>query len=259
MKTKNTILSQSELSLLENAVIKYRKIVTFDELASLYVGETRETIRKKVALLVQKGWLIRLKKGQYNIITSISTLGQNDLSEYVVAEVLNKDSYVSFENALQYHGLFDQMLSTVGSVTTTYARIYTVQMTKYLFSRIKNDLYFGFTTETFGAYTAHIAEQEKALLDLLYFRNSIYTVNIVLEKLREYKHRLDFDKLKQYAEKYGVGMVRTVGFLLDQIEVDTTELLLSVKKSKNSYNKLSRNSNIFDAKWRLYYENNALI
>src|SRR6266702_6759463 len=104
MQIKNTILSQSELAILENAIVKYRKIVTFDELATLYVGESRETIRKKVALLVQKGWLIRLKKGQYSIITSISTLGFNDLSEYVVAQTLQKDSYISFESAIQYHG-----------------------------------------------------------------------------------------------------------------------------------------------------------
>jgi predicted transcriptional regulator of viral defense system len=259
MQIKNTILSQSELAILESAIVKYRKIVTFDELATLYVGESRETIRKKVALLVQKGWLVRLKKGQYSIITSISTLGFNDLSEYVVAQTLQKDSYISFESALQYHGLFDQMLTTVGSVTTQYARKHTVQNTIYTYSRIKEELYFGFTTESFGAYSAQIAEQEKALLDMLYFRSSAYSVNIVLEKLREYKHRIDFEKLKQYAQHYGVGMLRSVGFLLDNVDVETNELLTRVKESKNSYNRLTKASTIFDAKWRLYYEHNALI
>ncbi len=259
MQIKNTILSQSELNVLENAVIKFRKIVTFDELVSLYERESREVIRKKVALLVKKGWLIRLKKGQYNVITNISTLGFNDLSEYVVAQALQKDSYVSFESALQYHGLFDQMLTTVSSVTIKYARKHTVQNTTYAFSRVKKELYFGFTTESFGSYTAQIADQEKALLDILYFRNSAYSVNLVLEKLREYKHRIDFEKLKQYAQAYGVGMMRTIGFLLDNIEVDTNELLRRVKANKNSYNKLTKAATIFDTKWRLYYEHNALI
>jgi len=259
MQISNIILSQSDLNILEKAIVQFHKIVTFDELATLYVGETRDTIRRKVALLVKKGWLIRLKKGQYSIITSIGSLGFNDLSEYVIAQTFNKESYVSFENALQYHGLFDQMLITVGSVTTKYARAHKVQVVNYISSRIKEELYFGFTTETFGSYTAQVAEVEKALLDMLYMRHSTYNVNLVLEKLREYKHRIDFVKLKRYARRYGIGIVRTVGFLLDQVGEDTTDLLIRAKASKNSYNKLTNASTLFDAKWRLYYENNALI
>src|SRR5439155_9429458 len=112
-------------------------IVTFKQIASLFsVTESRDTIRRRVALLAKKGWLIRIRKGEYIVITDISTLGFNDLSEYVIAQALHKDSYISFENALQYHGFFDQMLSTVSSVTTTYARNHAVQNTTYEFARI---------------------------------------------------------------------------------------------------------------------------
>lgn len=260
MQTNNMILSQSDLRVLENAVLKYQKIVTFDDLVGLFgKTETREVIRKKVALLVQKGWLIRLKKGLYVVITDISTLGANDLSEYVVAGSLHRNSYISFENALQYRGFFDQMLQTVASVTATYARSYTVGKTKYAFSRIKKELYFGFHEETINSYTVNIAEAEKAILDILYFRNSIYGISLVLEKLREYKHRLDFKKLKDYAQRYNLSMVRRVGFLLDQVEIDTSDLFSQVKGKKNSYNKLTQGSTAFNAKWRLYYDHQALI
>lgn len=257
---KNTILSQSDLILLEDTILQFGRIVNFQQLVSLFSRtETRDAIRRKVALLVKKGWLIRLKKGQYLVVTDISTLGVSDISEYVVSQVLHKDSYISFENALQYHGLFDQLLGTVRSVTITYAREYRVQNTTYAFSKIKKDLYFGFTEEVFGSYKAQIAEKEKALLDMLYFRNSTHIVNLVLEKLREYQHRLDLSKLKTYAQNYGVGMERMIGFLLDQINVDTIDLLTRVKRKHNSYYKLTRQSTLFDAKWRLYYDTNTLI
>ena len=142
MQIKNTILSQSDLKLLEDTILNFGRIVTFDQLSGLFKATERGAMRIKVALLVKKGWLIRIKKGQYIVITDISTLGSNDLSEYVIAKALHKGSYVSFENALQYHGLFDQMLSTVGSVTTTYARGHIVQKATYSFSRIKKELYF---------------------------------------------------------------------------------------------------------------------
>jgi hypothetical protein len=50
-----------------------------------------------------------------------------------------------------------------------------------------------------------------------------------------------------------VGMVRKVGFLLDQLDVDTRNLMTpDVKKS--SYNKLTQGADQFNAKWRLYYD-----
>lgn len=255
MKIKNTILSQSDLIILQEAILQYGRVVRFTQLVNLFEATyKRAAIRQKVALLAKKGWLVRLKRGEYLVITDISTLGSIDLSEYVIAQVLHKDSYISFENALQYHGLFDQMLTTVGSVTTTYARSSLVQETTYTSSRIKKALYFGYTQESIGSYKVKIAEKEKALLDMLYFKTSAYTVSIVLEKLREYKHKLDFDKLQQYAERFGIGMVRIVGFLLDQIEVDTNVLFTYVKQERNSYNKLTKESTKFNAKWRLYYD-----
>jgi len=256
MQTINTILSQSELKLLENTILKFGRIATFEQISSLFEAtEARGSIRRKVALLAKRGWLVRIRKGQYVVITDISTLGSNDLSEYVIAQAIHKDSYISFENALQYHGLFDQLLNTVGSVTAAYARKHIVQKTTYLFSRVKKDLYFGFTQEVVGeSYRVNMAEKEKALLDMLYFKTSAYAVSIVLEKLREYKHRLDFKKLQEYAKRYGVGMVRTAGFLLDQAGVDTTELLTYAKRKQNSYNKLTAKASKFDAKWRLYYD-----
>ncbi len=255
MQTRNTILSQSDLALLEDTLLQFGRLVTFEQLASLFATtDTRDAMSRKITLLVKKGWLLRLKKGLYLVLTDISTLGTNDLSEYVLAQALHKDSYVSFENALQYHGLFDQMLSTVSSVTTTYVRKHTVQQTTYIFSRVKPNLYFGFTEEVIGSYRVSIAEKEKALLDMLYFKTSAYTVSIVIEKLREYTHRFDSEKLQQYAQHYGIGMVRTVGFLLDQVHLDTTQLLTHAKQQPNSYSKLTKQSSQFNAKWRLYYD-----
>ena len=260
MQSTNTILSSSDLSLLEDALIKFGRIVQFDQLFKLADSSVdRNYFREKVALLVNRGWLLRLKKGQYLIVTDISTLGANDLSESVIAQALQEESYLSFENALQYHGLFDQALSTVSSVTTEYARSYKVQQTTYTFARIKQSLYFGFSEEIVNtSYRVKVAEAEKALLDMLYFRDSMYTVNVVLEKLRDYKHRLDIEKLKDYAKRYGVGMVRLVGFLLDQIEVNTEDLLTDAKAHRNSYNKMTATSSVFNAKWRLYYDLHAI-
>jgi predicted transcriptional regulator of viral defense system len=255
MQTISTILSKSDQALIENALLSFGRIVTFDQLFSLVDGSmTRNNAKRKIALLANKGWLVRLKKGLYAIITDISTLGSNDMSEYVIAQALHQESYISFENALQYHGIFDQALTTVRSVTATYARNHTIGQAEYLFSQTKDEFYFGFTEEVIGSYRIKIAEVEKALIDMLYFRDSDYTVNIVLEKLREYTHRLDMVKLQNYAENYGISMVRLIGFLLDEVGADTTDLLAYAKTRNKGYNKLSNQADKFNAKWRLYYD-----
>ena len=245
---------------MEEALLSFGRVVTFDQLWSLLRNScTREYAKRRVALLVKKGWLVRVKKGQYVVITDISTLGTNDLSEYVIAQSFYADAYISFENALQYHGFFDQSLSTVRSVTTNYARSHTVQQTEYLFSRIKEDLDFGFTEEVISnSYRVKMAEAEKALLDMLYFKTSAYTVSIVLEKMREYQHRLDFAKLQRYATRFGIGMSRMVGFLLDQVNTDTTIVQQYASADKTGYTKLTNQSETFNAKWRLYYDNRLI-
>jgi len=54
-------------------------------------------------------------------------------------------------------------------------------------------------------------------------------------------------------------MMRLVGFLLDQIDVNTDSLLINTKLHAGTYNKMTAQSLEFNAKWRLYYDSRALI
>jgi predicted transcriptional regulator of viral defense system len=259
MDTKNTILSQKDLDLLEKIVLQYGKVVSFDQIANTMQGTASlGAVRKRVAAMSQAGWLIRLKKGLYQVVTDISTLGFTDVSELVIAQSLNPESYISFEAALQYHNMFDQMLSRIDSVTTQTTKTYQAQQTTYSFSKIRADLYFGFTQATINHQQVNVAEKEKAILDLIHFRSSDYTVSLVIEKLRVYQEQFDFEKLKTYSAKYSLAVVRKTGFLLDQLGVETSDLLLKSQEKKFSYNRLTRTAGQFNAKWRLYYDPNLV-
>lgn len=254
METKNTILSQKDLELLESIVLRYGRIVSLEQIHK-GIGESTSVgaVRKRVAQMAQAGWLIRLKRGLYLVVTDISTLGLADVSNLVIAQTLNDQSYISFESALQYHGMFDQVLQRIDAVTIRATKTYKVQQTTYTFAKIKSELYFGFTQETINNHTVNIAEKEKAILDILYFRATDYAVSLVLEKLRDYAEDLDFEKLKAYSKQYSLGIVRKVGFLLDHLGVDTADLWTDEVK-ENSYNKLTKDADQFNAKWRLYYD-----
>jgi predicted transcriptional regulator of viral defense system len=255
MKTRNTILSQKDLDFLEAIVLRHGKIVTFEQIyQSLAQNTSRGAARARVAGLTEAGWLVRLKKGLYLVVTDISTLGFADVSELVIAQSLNPDSYISFEAALQHHGMFDQLLSRIDVVTTGVTKTYQVLQTTYSFSSIKAELYFGFASETINKQNVNVAEKEKAILDLLYFRSSAYATSLVMEKLKEYQDQFDFKKLTDYSVRFSLGMVRKTGFLLDHLGVDTSELFLHSQVKKNTYSRLTSDAAQFNAKWRLYYD-----
>lgn len=255
METRNTILSKKDLELLEVIVLQSGKIVSSEQIQKA-IGQnvSRGAARMRVAGMSKAGWLIRLKNGLYLVVTDISSLGFTDVSELVIAQSLNLDSYISFESALQYHSMFDQMLARIDAVTIRKTKTYQVLKTTYTFSSIKKGLYFGFTQESINNQKVNVAEVEKAILDLLYFRSSGYTVSLVIEKLKEYQDQIDFKKLKEYSIGYSLGMVRKIGFLLDQIDVDTTDLFSQNQVKKNSFSKLTQDAEQFNAKWRLYYD-----
>lgn len=255
MKSKYTILNKKELDLLEALVMRNGKIVTFEQIHDAIDNQnSREITRKRVADMCKAGWLIRLKKGLYLVVTDISTLGFSDVSDIVIAQSLIPESYISFESALQHHNLFDQMLSRIESVTKEKTRTYKINERDYSFYSIKEELFFGFTQETMNNFSVNIACGEKAILDMIYFRTSVYNINFILDLMNEYQNEIDFKKLQEYSVKYSLGMIRKVGFLLDHIGIDTSELYANKQIRKNTFTRLTPTSTQFNAKWRLYYD-----
>lgn len=258
MVTKNTILSKKDAVLLEDLIVRYGRIVSFDQIKSVFKNAYSVAgVKNRISLLTKTGWFVRFKKGLYAVVTDLGSLSASDISTYTICQALNADSYISFENALQYHGMFNQMLSTVGAVTYKRARSYNIMKNRIRFFSIKKALYFGFMQERSDIGLVNIACKEKALLDMLYFRSNQHCASLVWETLQEQKEKLDFAILKQYAIKFGIGVIRQMGFFLDRIGVGTEDLLKCVH-GKKSYNRMTKQSKSFNAKWRLYFDDSVI-
>ncbi len=258
MAMKNTILSRNDAELLEDVIVRYGRIVNIADLYKVF-GKTHNAheTRKRVSFLSRTGWLQRIKKGLYTVVTDVGELNAFNLSLFSLARTLNKESYISFENALQYHGMFDQMLASIAAVTYKRARKYKIQNTEVKFYHIKKEFYLGFTREKADNDMVNIAEQEKALLDILYFSADAYHSGLVWEKLSEYRNIIDFSKLANYALKFNLKVIRQTGFFLDLLEIDSKKLHEKVK-GKNSYSRMSSSASKFNAKWRLYFDSAAI-
>lgn len=252
-----TILSTKQSELLEKLIVKHGQIVTtsyiFAEVQNqLGLQQTKNLITK----LVKNGWLIRVKNGLY-VISDLSGRGFLSLSSYLVAGLLVKDSYVSFEFALQYHGMFDQLINKVGSVSLKKFKTVSLNNTEYYFVQTKKELFFGWQDVVIDNKSVRIATAEKALIDMVDFHKSKYTIDLIIEKLLEYKRDLDFARFTGYLGNFSVATIKTFGFIFDLLNIDSSSVYSLAEKSiktKNSTHRMLAENKKFNARWRLYYD-----
>jgi len=250
---KQSILSAKQSELLENLIVKYGQIVTFDQIIETAKNnwDYKQT-KNLVTKLSKDGWFIRIKRGLY-AISELSSRGFLSLSPFLVANLLVKDSYISFESALQYHGMFDQLLSKTISISLKMHKSVKLNNVEYIFVKTKNELCFGYEEATVDNKIARIATPEKALIDIINFHKSQLAIDVVIEKLYEHKHELNFNRFNDYLSKFSITTIKIFGFIFDLIQIDST-LLYKLVKQKHGTHWMLKDSKKFNAKWRLYYD-----
>lgn len=248
---KYTLLSTKGSELLENLIIKYGQIITTaDIFATARLFLTRKQTEYFITTLTKQGWLMRIKKGLY-VISDLSTKGFLSLSPHKVANLLVDDSYVSFESALQYYGMFDQLTNRIISVSLKIHKTVRLQSTEYVFVKTKT-YHFGWREVTIDNQTVRVATAEKALIDMINFHRSTYSIDAVVEKLREYENDLDFVRMNDYLSKMSMTTIKIFGFIFDLLNIDSSRLWEQARNAKGAH-RMTSDAKCFDAKWRLYY------
>lgn len=253
MHTKSTILSQKEAELLENLIAKIGLLITFEQVVKEADSSmSRQEIRNLASKLVQNGWLVRIKKGTY-YITTLESRGSFNVSNFIIAQVLSADSYISCESALQHYGMFDQYLKTVTSVSLKKISKKEIQGTTFEFITTSGDKFYGWKEVKMEGRSVKIATAEKAILDMLNFKRTIYSVDLISEKLKDYQGSIDIAKLNEFSKKQSVTVKRILGFLFDKTGIDSS-YIYNLTKGKSSNSHMTGDSKLFNAKWRLYYQ-----
>lgn len=254
MIQKNTILSEKESFLLENLIAKYGLFVNFDQIyAELKQDHTRQKIKKMVIKLTKNGWLVRIKKGVY-YVTNLESRGFAGASILVIAQAVLDESYVSFEAALQHHGMFDQHIRTVTSVCLKKRADKTIQGITYRFIKASRRDFYGWEEAQIEGRMVRVATSEKAILDMIRSQRSIHSLDLVLEKLREYKGDYNLEKLNKLAEGQSITVQRILGFLLDKAGRDSSSMH-ELLNSKDGASFMTKDSDVFSGRWNLYYHN----
>ncbi|MDE1871657.1 MAG: hypothetical protein KGI06_05470 [Candidatus Micrarchaeota archaeon] len=116
-------------------------------------------------------------------------------NEYEIASHVLYPSYISMISALHYYGLTTQIPNTVYVISPKRHKIIkNVAGFDIVFRKISSHMMFGYHKESDG--NIFIADKEKAIVDIFYFRD----VNDLDYSVLEKPARIDVDKLALYAE-----------------------------------------------------------
>jgi len=249
---KRIALAENEFRLLEDAIAQYGVVVTSSQLHKLF-NKDKQYSRKRISNLVNNGWLTRVKKGLY-VISDLSTRGTLSISHQAVVNLLVENAYISFQSALQFHGIYNQLLSSISAISLDRYKSTSVGSYSYNFIYTQKKYFYGWEIHENDGQEIKIASIEKALIDLIQFHRSSYSTDVVLEKLFDNQDVINLDRLFQYLLKSNLTTRRIFGFLLDCAGLDTQKLLISVSGRKSVSSISDAQNNIYNHKWKLYYD-----
>jgi predicted transcriptional regulator of viral defense system len=124
----------------------------------------RRELSVQLSRWVRSGRLVQLRRGVYVIAEPYR---QAEPHPFLVANTLRKNSYVSLQSALAFHGLIPEYVPVCTSVTTGRSEQLETALGSYIYRRIGSGYFFGFNQQDVAPNQhSFVATPEKALLDL---------------------------------------------------------------------------------------------
>lgn len=227
-------------------------MISFDQLSNLF-NENRVYTRKRISKLAKQDWLKRIKKSVF-VIADLSSRGVLSISYNALVNAMVEEAYISFEAALQHHGLYNQLLTNINAVSLQRHKTTTIDSVTYKFIKTQKQYFYGWESHTIDGQFVKIAMIEKALIDLIQFHRSKYSTDLVLEKLLTSQNDIKHQKLVEHALKANLTSRRIMGFLMNFVGLDSSKLHASVINRKSVSSISVSENNHYNHKWQLYYD-----
>ena len=175
--------------------------------ALLQTGDvSRRELSIQLSRWVRSGRLVQLRRGVYAIAKPYRKVEPHP---FLVANALRKNSYVSLQSALAFHGLIPEYVPACTSVTTGRSEQLETPLGTYIYRRAKPDYLFGFRQlEVASNQFVFVAVAEKALLDLVYVTPGAQAKSYLRELRLQHTDAISGETLEELAARMNKPKLR---------------------------------------------------
>jgi predicted transcriptional regulator of viral defense system len=202
MRNKRESLTKEIIGKVEN--LPY---FTIDHLK--VIGAPLYQMRIALSRLEKRGVIIRLKKGVYVSRKFIENTKMNGIytpfMEYIAIR-LYWPSYLSLDYVLYENNMLTEVPVSFTMVTRNKTFTISNELGRFIYRKIKDDLFCGYRVEKKNGYVYYKADKVKALFDFLYLRKKMILSRGMAEELRlnlEVLDRADVKRLREYVVHEG--------------------------------------------------------
>lgn len=171
------------------------------------IGEKRAYLNIILSRYARRGEMVHLRKNLYVVRDYLDKVERKGAySDYVefIANRLYSPSYQSLEYVLHEHNMLTEIPRSFTSVGLRKTDSFSNELGTFIYHKIKEDLFFGFTILKKGDFSILKATRAKALFDFLYFRKRLLVDGRAVEELRlnldEFTED-DFEELESYVAR----------------------------------------------------------
>lgn len=210
------------------------------------VGLSAGYVGQALHHLARAGWLVRLRKGLYALSSAVP--GVSPAHEFEVAMALVHPAAISHFSAMHYHELTDQIPSRVFVTTVTGRWVpradehtgngYRVGETVYQFIQVKPERFFGTKEVWIGEARVTVTDMERTLIDGLLMPQYCGGFAEVIHGFEGARHRLNLDRLVEYALKLDAATAKRLGWVLENTGIERSRLTSLEEVQVTGYNRL---------------------
>lgn len=175
------------------------------ESSLLLAGDVHpEIVRLQLVRWVKSGRIYQLRRGLYAIAPPYQKIKPHP---FLVANRLQRASYVSLQSALAFYGLIPETVNSTVSVTAGRPERLETPLGIYEYRHIQPNLFSGYQMVDLAGQQAMVARPEKALLDLVYLQTGGGSENFMDGLRLQNLDSLDLDQLMKQAGFFGTPKV----------------------------------------------------
>lgn len=199
-----------------------------------------EYVAEALHHLLKGGWLARVKRGIYSF-TADSGFGAPP-HEFEISAALVSPSAISHWTAMHFHHLTQQTPNIVYAISPNSTSIpRSINRSSYHFIKIKKEQYFGIEKVWIGEAQINVTDPERTLLDGLIAPEYCGNFQEVLHAFKMRGRDLNLNRIIEYALRLDHATVKRLGWILEKLGWEDSELKSLLEFPIKGYRKLNPN------------------